>query len=258
MSIHWLDWPAPPAVKACYTLRSGGHGSPKHSSSGYSCSGYSSSPYDTFNLGAHVGDNPDQVIANRGLLTQLTDQQQIVWLNQIHSTDVVTLSSQPEIIYDADASVTRQPNIACCVMTADCLPAFFCDNNGEQVAMAHAGWRGLLDGVLQNTLSHFDDPSNVLVYLGPAISQQAFEVGEEVRSAFLAKYSGLEEYFIPSINESKWMADLYQIARHLMCAEGVMHFYGGDRCTYTETADFFSYRRDGVTGRMANLIWIKQ
>ena len=143
-------------------------------------------------------------------------------------------------------------------MTADCLPIFFCDKSGEQVAIAHAGWRGLLEGVLQNTLSHFNDPGNVLIYLGPAISQQAFEVGEEVRSAFVAKYAGLDDYFISSVNEGKWMADLYQIARHLLRVEGVTHFYGGDRCTYTEANDFFSYRRDGVTGRMANLIWIKQ
>lgn len=245
MSLCWLDWPAPASVKACYTLRSGGS---------------SSEPYLSFNLGDHVGDNPQVVQRNRSHLSQLIKRDNIAWLTQVHGTDILHLPTDTHATYEADASITQQAQTVCCVMTADCLPVFFCDQQGQQVAIAHAGWRGLLNGVLQKTLAHFTSSDEVLLYLGPAISQQAFEVGEEVRKAFLNAYPLLPELndcFLPSPGQNqKWMADIYRIARIMMSASGVTHIYGGDRCTYTETSAFFSYRRDNLTGRMANLIWI--
>ena len=251
MFFEWLDWPVPSQVKAGYTLRLGG---------------VSASPYDSFNLGDHVDDVTSHVVANRVRLQQYIHQPSITWLEQVHGVDVLDLSEHDthinhDLPYQADASVSRISNTVCCVMTADCLPVFFADSNGQQVAVAHAGWRGLLDGVLQNTLQYFQTPQSVLVYLGPAISQQAFEVGEEVKAAFVQKNPRLSQYFIPSLltpNAHRWMADLYGIARHLMTDAGVQSIYGGNRCTYTESEQFFSYRRDGVTGRMANIIWLEK
>lgn len=243
--LHFLDWPAPPNVKACFTLRTGGESQP---------------PYNCFNVGDHVGDCSDTVNRHRSQLPQAIKVQHISWLQQVHSTQVIDAEVIRIDVNDAvkaDASTTKIPNIACCVMTADCLPVFFCDQAGTQVAVAHAGWRGLLDGVLENTVSRFASPANVLAYLGPAISQAAFEVGAEVRGAFVEKDSACEVFFIPSQQGGKWMADLYGIARHRLSLAGVTQCYGGDRCTYTEPESFFSYRRDTITGRMANLIWLQ-
>jgi polyphenol oxidase len=240
-NINMLDWPAPDHVKAAYTSRTGG---------------VSVSPYDSFNLGDHVGDNKAHVVANRQILANGIQQVDIRWLTQVHGTHAVDVSRSINAV-EADASFSQQKNKVCCIMTADCLPVFFCDLAGTQVAVAHAGWRGLLEGVLQNTLAVFDEPKQVIAYLGPAISQQAFEVGNEVRAAFLAYSSTLNPFFIPSTQSSKWMADLYGIARSILQTQGVSAVYGGTRCTYSERDDFFSYRRDGVTGRMANLIWLE-
>ena len=242
-SIHWLDWPAPQSIQACYTGRNGG---------------VSQSPYQSFNLATHVGDNMASVKKNRKRLTMALNQIQVAWLQQVHGAQVVTAST--EQIITADASQTRKKNLACCVMTADCLPVFLCDQQGQQVAIAHAGWRGLCQGILQKTLATFADPTQVLAYLGPAISQAAFEVGDEVRQAFLtipqAQAMGLQEAFTPGRQAGKWMANLYQLARTLLQQQGLRHIYGGDRCTYSEPKNFFSYRRDGQTGRIASLIWI--
>ena len=243
-SLQWLDWPAPSRVQACYSLRDGG---------------VSQSPYHSFNMSDHVGDTPEHVRSNRQQFSQLIQQTDITWLEQVHGVDVypitAPISSPPP--YPADASVTSIERQVCCVMTADCLPVFFCNQQGTQVAVAHAGWRGLLNGVLQNTLQTFVQPEQVLVYLGPAISQQAFEVGDEVRAAFVNVNQQLSDYFIASSHSYKWMADLYGMARFVLQQQGVVNIYGGDRCTYTED-DFFSYRRDGVTGRMANAIWLNE
>lgn len=242
----WLNWPAPKTVKACYTTRQ---------------QGASPSPFDSFNLGLHVGDNPGHVEQNRRHLKALIEQRDIVWLQQVHGIEVLAIDnnvSMSSVPYQADASYTLQTDKVCSVMTADCLPVFFCDNSGTQVAVAHAGWRGLLAGVLQKTLLTFNDPNKVMVYLGPAISQQAFEVGEEVKAAFVRVDLSHDHHFINSDNSGKWMADIYGIARDILTNAGVSAIYGGDRCTYRETQDFFSYRRDGKTGRMANLIWLEK
>ncbi len=240
--ISWLDWPSPPNVKACSTLREAGISKP---------------PFDTFNLAAHVGDDEKSVIHNRKILCDAIGPVNIHWLEQVHGTTVVNVANSynPE----ADASFSRQPNQACCVMTADCLPVFLCDNQGEQVAIAHAGWRGLCNGIVQNTLSSFRSPQAVMAYLGPAISQAAFEVGDEVREAFITHHKplNLEEHFVHGDDPGKWMADLYGIARAMLNHQGVNHVYGGDSCTFLESDHYFSYRRDGQTGRMAHLIWIE-
>ncbi len=142
-------------------------------------------------------------------------------------------------------------------MTADCLPVFFCDHEGSQVAIAHAGWRGLLNGILEKTVGTFSQSADVMAYMGPAISQAAFEVGEEVRQAFIVNDRAFAQFFIPSQNENKWMCDLYSIAREKLLSLGVASVIGGDRCTYNESKSFFSYRRESVTGRMAHLIWLE-
>ncbi|MFT7222719.1 MAG: YfiH family protein [Cellvibrionaceae bacterium] len=245
INLQWLDWPAPPNVRAAFSLRRGGH---------------SESPFNDFNLAQHVGDRASVVIANRQQLSNLIGDLPIAWLNQVHGKRVVV--ADPATLAEADASFTKDSERVCCVMTADCLPVFFCDNYGHQVAIAHAGWRGLASGVLQVTLAEFPTPENVKVYFGPAISVRALEVGEEVRQSFLTipgvEQSVIEKNFHPAELPGKWMADLYSLARYLLQLCGVTQFYGGDRCTYSESDDFFSYRRDGKTGRMANLIWIER
>lgn len=263
-NIVWLDWPAPDSVKACYTLRHGGK---------------SDAPYDSFNLGDHVADMPQKVAANRIQLQQRLGQEAICWLEQVHGTGIVNADVGNKC--KADACYTQESNQVCNVMTADCLPVFFCDTQGHQVAVAHAGWRGLHAGVLQQTFSQFqqftqtstskntriESPGSIIAYLGPAISQAAFEVGSDVRDAFLSlphdQITCGRQYFKPALNHQnsksdgdKWMADLYGLAKDMLRNMGVVDVYGGDRCTYTEKEDFFSYRRDGVTGRMANLIWL--
>lgn len=247
-NIHQLTWPAPPNVKACYTLRIGGMSQP---------------PYKSFNLGDHVGDSPPDVMSNRRQLIKNLQLSEITWLTQVHGTDLVDLDelAQDQIgssgLIEADACTSTVSGRSCCVMTADCLPVFFCDQQGKRVAIAHAGWRGLLGGVLQKTLSVFEEPSSVMVYLGPAISARGFEVGDDVRMAFLCHTAAFNEYFELSPHSQRWMGDLYAIARHILNASGVTMIHGGDRCTYKEKNDFFSYRRDGATGRMANLIWLE-
>ena len=238
--IVWLDWPTLAHVRACFTLR---------------CGGYSDMPYNSFNLAQHVGDSESAVIKNRQRLSSLIDQTDIAWLTQVHGVSVTDATA---INAEADASYSCQSHQVCCVLTADCLPVFFCDEGGQQVAVAHAGWRGLYGGILQQTLKQFYYQENIMAYLGPAISQQAFEVGDDVRDAFLSIDNiSLANHFVLSKTKGKWMADIYGLARSILNSVGVTRIYGGDRCTYMENKHFFSYRRDGVTGRMANLVWLE-
>lgn len=237
------EWPAPASIGARITTRRGG---------------YSEGPWRSFNLGTHVGDDPEAVRANRRRLHEYLGvaPRQVHWMEQIHGTRVVrvpTAESPPA----ADAAWTDQPGEVCVVMTADCLPVLFCDNAGNRVAVAHAGWRGLVSGVLENALHVFDRPESVLAYLGPAIGPSAFEVGDEVRSAFMQVDPEAEFHFrsASSLNET-WFADLYGLARQRLNALGVQRVYGGCACTFSDEADFFSYRRDGTTGRMASMIWL--
>lgn len=235
------DWPAPRNIKALSTIRSGG---------------VSTGPYATLNLGDHVGDNPQAVAANRALIGQHAPMEPL-WLTQVHGKTVVNAACTcPHA--EADAAFTRMAYRICAILTADCLPVLFCDIHGTAVGAAHAGWRGLNAGVLEATVKAMQTPpGEILAWLGPAIGPNAFEVGPEVRAAFVAQDHAAESAFRPSANDGKWLANLYQLARQRLSACGVTQIYGGDRCTFTEHETFFSYRRDGVTGRMASMIWFE-
>lgn len=257
--IGWIaaDWPAPPGVHAGCTTRQGG---------------VSDAPYDSLNLGDHVGDVLGAVTKNRALLKHHCSlPAEPVWLKQAHGNGVVDAgkilppaqmgerggvrrmnASHPE----ADASYSHHSGVVCAVMTADCLPILLCDKGGSVVAAVHAGWRGLADGVIEATLLHMGvSASKLMAWLGPAIGPSMFEVGDEVRERFVSADQNAVEAFKPS-RQGRWLADLYQLARQRLVEFGVCDVYGGHWCTYIDKARFYSYRRDGVTGRMASLIWL--
>lgn len=215
--------------------------------------GVSLAPFDSCNLAQHVADDPQAVLKNRQRLVSLLGCKP-AWLQQVHGVAVVEAS--PALVLEADASWTSKPGVACTVMTADCLPVLFCDRAGSRVAAAHAGWRGLAAGVLEATLDKLAVPADqVLVWLGPAIGPQAFEVGAEVRDAFVAQHAQATAAFQPSVNAGKFMADIYQLARIRLAVRGIDAVYGGDFCTVSDPR-FFSYRRSAQTGRFASLIWL--
>lgn len=232
------DWPAPAGVHALVSTRAGGASRP---------------PYASLNLGDHVGDDPAAVALNRRRLRAfLPDEPK--WLVQVHGT-AVAQADQLQGPVEADAAVAFMPGTVCAVLTADCLPVLFCDRGGTRVAAAHAGWRGLAAGVLAASVAAMRcDAAEVLAWLGPAIGPQAFEVGEEVREAFVRDLPAAAAAFLPG-QPGKWLADIYQLARLRLARAGVREVYGGGLCTYADQARFYSYRRDGATGRMASLIW---
>ncbi len=238
----WIapDWPAPATVRALVTTRSGG---------------VSAGPYAGLNLGTHVGDDPALVECNRLLLNAHLPSEP-TWLEQVHGTAVADADTAMPCA-QADASVARRPRTVCAVLTADCLPVLLCDAAGSVVAAAHAGWRGLAAGVLENTVAAMGgEPGALMAWLGPAIGPQAFEVGSEVREIFVAADGSSAEAFAPGATEGKWLADLYLLARHRLLAAGVSEVYGGGWCTQADATRFYSFRRDGVTGRFASLIWL--
>lgn len=232
------DWPAPANIRTLVTTRAGGVSRP---------------PFDGFNLADHVGDDPEAVAANRALLRQHCPDEP-KWLNQVHGVTVARADDLAGPL-GADASVAFQADVVCAVLTADCLPVLMCDRQGHVVAAAHAGWRGLAGGVLEATVSAMHcAPGDLLAWLGPAIGPQAFEVGADVRETFVADIPASALAFVPSA-PGKWLADIYQLARLSLARAGVIAVYGGGFCTYSDRQRFFSYRRDGTTGRMASLIW---
>ncbi|HHN8305390.1 polyphenol oxidase [Morganella morganii] len=235
------QWPLPTGVRACSSLRTGGVSQP---------------PFDSLNLGLHTGDSPEDVARNRAILAEAAGFPDTpLWLNQVHGTDVAILDDNTPRGPQADAVYTRTPGKVCAIMTADCLPVLFCSRDGREVAGAHAGWRSLCGGVLENTVSCFTAaPSDIIAWLGPAIGPQKFEVGAEVREAFMAHAAEAASAFIP--HGDKYLADIYQLARQRLAAAGVTAVSGGTECTVTDSARFFSYRRDARTGRMASFIWI--
>ena len=282
---HWLepDWPAPANIHAATTLRTGG---------------VSQGPYSSLNPAAHVGDDPDRVRQNRQIIREMLDlPAEPVWLDQIHSHRAVK-AVKTAVLQQADASYTDEAGVVCAVMTADCLPLLVCSSDGGQIAAIHAGWRGLLAGVISNTVAALQISLNLpaptysgqafskekaspldstglssplckrpvlsltnggargdlLVWLGPAIGPDCFEVGGEVRDAFLEKSVAFNKAFTEQGN-GKWLADIYQLARVELDMLGITHVYGGGFCTVTEQERFYSYRRDTQTGRMATLIW---
>jgi YfiH family protein len=234
--IDWIpaDWPADGAVVAGCTCRSGG---------------VSSGVYSSLNLGAHVGDDPENVRLNRLRFVEACGlPAEPAWLSQVHGIDVAI---EPRLGEVADAALSRTPGTICAVMVADCLPVLLATEDGGEVAAAHAGWRGLAAGVLERTVRAFDaTPETIVAWLGPAISQPAFEVGDEVRAAFLEVDAGAQDCFRPN-RAGRWQADLYGLARRRLEAAGVTRVSGGGFCTYADGERFFSFRRDGQCGRMA-------
>lgn len=242
---HWLtpDWPVPANIRAATTLRSGG---------------VSSSVYTSLNPAMHVGDEVERVKQNRQIINDMLDlPSEPFWLDQVHGNRAVQAQIHQPLL-QADASFTSEAGVVCAVMTADCLPLLVCTTDGIHVAAIHVGWRGLLAGVIGNTLSAMQATSRLkrdfLVWLGPAIGPDCFEVGTEVREAFLDKSAKFETAFKAQSN-GQWLADIYQLARIDLTMIGIDKIYGGDFCTFTEHERFYSYRRDKETGRMATLIW---
>ncbi len=258
--MQWIkpDWPAPADVKAISTTRVGGS---------------SQAPYDSLNLGTHVGDEQQNVLANR---KELKDKLQLpsepLWLEQVHSTVIANADdANPQL--KADASFSCQQGNVCIVMTADCLPVLMTNKSGTVIAAAHAGWRGLNDGILEATITkmraanqdasqNIDQNANqskdddIIAWLGPAIGPEHFEVGEEVRETFVTQHEASEQAFVKGEGNGKWLADIYLLARIRLRAMGVEDIYGGGLCTYKDQERFFSYRREATTGRMASLIWL--
>lgn len=245
----WImaDWPAPPGVYAGTTLR----GDDVEL-------GFSQPPFHGFNLADHVGDDPSAVADNRQtLIRQLSLPQDSVWLQQVHGTRVVDAAKTADKLVQADAAFTTQAGVICAVLTADCLPILLCDRQGKRVAALHAGWRGLAAGVIEATLKAMQTPGQELMaWLGPAIGPEAYEVGDEVRQAFVQHDATAANAFATATRPGYWYMDIYQLARQRLAAKGVTSVYGGAYCTFSDPSRFYSYRRDGKCGRMASLVWI--
>ena len=233
-------WNAPSQVKALCTTRQ---------------SGFSQPPYDSLNLATHVGDDDQSVLQNRELLrNSLRLPAEPCWLEQTHSTRVVSLESDASRL--ADAAITREADTIAIVMTADCLPILLCNRSGTEVAAIHAGWRGLVDGVIEATVNGMNSTSDqLLAWIGPGISQQCFEVGDEVRDFFIDRNSADECYFVTNRPEH-WLCDLYGLAAVTMSRLEIAEISRTGNCSYSDDSHYFSYRRNALTGRMASLIWI--
>lgn len=237
----WIvpDWPAPAGVRAFVTTRAGG---------------VSEGEYASLNLGTRCGDDPARVAENRGVVRAYLPAEPR-WMVQVHGAAVADLDPGGGDLV-ADAAATSMPETVAVVLTADCLPVFLCREDGSRVAVAHAGWRGLAAGVLENAVAALGgEAARVLAWLGPAIGPGAFEVGPEVREAFVGVHAGAHEAFVPR-GEGKYLADLYALARLRLAATGVTRVSGGGYCTYAERERFFSYRRARQSGRLGAFIWI--
>jgi YfiH family protein len=234
------DWPAPAAVQAWVTERAGG---------------VSSGRYESLNLAQHVGDDPDCVVENRRRLESVLGLPGApAWLEQVHGNRVLDLDRAPPGA--ADGAVTSRRGVVCAVLTADCLPVVFCDRRGGRVGVAHAGWRGLAAGVLGEAVAAMRaEPHDLMAWLGPAIGPEAYEVGGEVRDAFVREDAGASQAFRAN-SRGRWQADLYRLARRALTRLGVAAVHGGDFCTHREVQRFFSHRRQSPCGRMATLVWL--
>jgi hypothetical protein len=243
MAIYTPDWPIPSSVSAISTTRE---------------LGYSHAPFHQFNLATHVNDEYDSVQKNRQLLIeQASLPESPRWLIQTHSNSSIQSDNWHENI-EGDACYSNQPNHVCVIMTADCLPLLICNRKGTEVAAIHAGWRGLANGIIANTLNKFSDkPTELLVWLGPAIGPKAFEVGQDVFDIFTQRDPQSALAFEPT-DADHYLADIYLLAKQQLSEFGITEVYGGERCTFNEPDRFFSYRRDGETGRMASMIWLNK
>lgn len=255
-SLWEAEWPAPARVATAITTRLGG------ASGGF---------YAYNNLGLHVGDKPEHVTCNRRQLAQITGVSHWQWLQQVHGTQIVPAQRNGAPLV-ADGSYTRSEGLACVVLTADCLPVLLCNQEGTQVAAVHAGWRGLAAGVVAHAVATFDDPPDqLLAYLAPAISQRHFEVDQPVLTAFEPMKQELRQQEVDSDDNQRWQSlfepvthkpghyrvDLYGLARWQLQGMGVHNIWGGHTCTFADEHNFYSYRRDGVTGRFASAVWLK-
>lgn len=244
----WIcpKWPAPANIRAYSTTRHGGR---------------SVGSYASMNLGDHVEDAADAVLSNRAYLARaLQLPSEPCWLTQTHSNVVIDVGHSQQINQRADAAFTTQPALVCVALTADCLPVLICDQRGTQVAAVHAGWRGLAAGIIENTVTALmqrghGEPGQLLAWLGPAIGPGAFEVSDDVRNAFVKFDRRAKNAFVP-IADHQWLANLYLLAQQRLSKLGVSAIYGGGYCTVTQYQQYYSYRRDGQTGRMASLIWM--
>ncbi|MBI3560264.1 MAG: peptidoglycan editing factor PgeF [Gammaproteobacteria bacterium] len=243
-SASWIvaDWPAPAVVQAGCSTRLGG---------------VSIGPYGSFNLAQHVNDDPLAVSRNRErLIKQQSLPSEPLWLNQVHGCEVFNATQQRQPPPRADASISIQVGVVCAVLSADCLPVLITDRRGSCVAAVHAGWRGLLAGVISATVKQLPaSPADLLVWLGPAIGPTAFEVGVEVQRGFIQRHPAYAKVFVAQAPQHWWM-DLYAAARLELQQLGVNSVYGGKYCTYRDSHYFYSYRREAITGRMASLIWL--
>jgi YfiH family protein len=246
----WAQWPAPARVRAFTTLRHG--------------AGASLPPFDTFNLGARCGDQAATVQRNRAeLVERFALPSPPRWLQQVHGTEVVRFPAaaplkpggDPEPV--ADASVTSTPGVVLAILTADCLPVLFAHEDGSEIGAAHAGWRGLAGGALENTVAAMGSPvERLIAWLGPAAGPQAYEIGEEVFDAFVSRHALAGSAFTAT-RPGHWRVDLYALARQRLNALGIGRVHGGDRCTISDPENFFSHRRDARTGRMATVVWMQ-
>lgn len=239
------DWPVKSSIKALSTTRQGG---------------VSRHQYSSFNTANHVDDEPGNVARNRETLIQDGNlPTEPFWLQQVHGTEIANASTDKQKHHEepvADGSVCDKPNIVCVVQTADCLPLLFTNKQASKVGALHAGWRGLTSGIIETGIKAMgEDPDQLIFWMGPAIGPKHFEVGEDVLQAFEQRYAGARKVFTGTGNK-KWHMNIYEGARSVLLSSGVKQVYGGDYCTFSDEELFYSYRRDGVCGRMASMIWI--
>lgn len=245
----WIipDWPAPGNVRALFTTRKGG------------VSNGVNGTYASLNLGAHVNDNSADVAHNRALLRRYLPSEP-KWLKQVHGTSPVSVDHVTAAIPEGDAAFSREQGTVCIVMVADCLPVFLCDATGTTVGIVHAGWRGLAGGIIERSIAAMQmDCGKLMAWLGPAIGPDRFEVGADVYETFVQHDERAAQAFVSrgDHDEGKWLADIFQLARQRLASMGITEIYGGGICTFSDPGRFFSYRRDGETGRMAALIWLE-
>ncbi len=237
----WADWPAPKCIRAGTSIRTGGH---------------SKIPFNNLNLAQHVGDNPADVKKNRKtLINYLKLQSEPVWLNQIHSSHIISIDSASKN-RDADGSFTTRQNNICAILTADCVPVLFCNKNGTKIAAIHAGWKGICNGIIENAIKTFSDSETILVWIGPCISSKHYEISKDVYESCLNHSSMLKSAF-DQTNVDHWHCDLVRIVKIILQNAGIGAIYECNLCTYKMDELFFSYRRESNTGRTASMIWME-
>ena len=237
----WANWPAPKHVRAGTSIRFGG---------------VSHSPYNDLNLALHVGDKPDNVTKNRKILSNyLKLQSEPVWLEQTHGSNIISIDTEPKYLV-ADGSHTSKKNKVCTIMTADCVPVLLCNTDGEKIAAIHAGWKGICQGIIENAIKEFPESESILAWIGPCISSEHYEVGKDVYEGCLNR-SALLKCAFNQINANHWYCDLVNIVKIILNNSGVGAIYESNLCTYKMDKLFYSYRRDGNTGRTASMIWME-